>query len=59
MNKENKIELGRLTNPEFISESDIIIKHAVCIYNNLRTHFSLDLRKPAEVHLNSIIGYKS
>lgn len=32
---------------------------AVFIYNNLRTHFSLDLRKPAEVHLNPDIKYKS
>jgi transposase InsO family protein len=32
---------------------------AVYIYNNLRTHFSLDLRKPAEVHLNPNIKYKS
>ena len=34
-------------------------KQAVYIYNNLRTHFSLDLRKPAEVHLNSNIKSKS
>jgi transposase InsO family protein len=34
-------------------------KQAVHIYNNLRTHFSLDLRKPAEVHLNPNIKYKS
>ena len=32
---------------------------AVYIYNNLRTHFSLDLRKPSEVHLNPNIKYKS
>jgi len=32
---------------------------AVYIYNNLRTHYSLDLRKPAEVHLNPNIKYKS
>ena len=32
---------------------------AVYIYNNLRTHFSLDLRKPAEVHVNPNIKYKS
>ena len=32
---------------------------AVYIYNNLRTHFSLDLRKPAQVHLNPNIKYKS
>lgn len=32
---------------------------AVYTYNNLRTHFSLDLRKPCEVHLNPNIKYKS
>jgi transposase InsO family protein len=36
-----------------------ITQQAVHIYNNLRTHFSLDLRKPAEVHLNPNIKYKS
>ncbi|MBE7690387.1 hypothetical protein F7648_06835, partial [Tenacibaculum piscium] len=36
-----------------------ITKQAVDIYNNLRTHFSLNLRKPAEVHLNPNIDYKS
>lgn len=34
-------------------------QQAVYIYNNIRTHFSLDLRKPAEVHLNPNIKYKS
>lgn len=34
-------------------------KQAVYIYNNLRTHFTLDLRKPSEVHLNPNIKYKS
>ena len=34
-------------------------QQAVYIYNNLSTHFSLNLRKPAEVHLNPIIKYKS
>ncbi len=29
-----------------------ITKQAVYIYNNFRTHISLALRKPAEVHLN-------
>jgi putative transposase len=36
-----------------------ITKQAVSIYNNLRTHFSLGLRKPAEVYLNPNIKYKS
>ncbi len=31
---------------------------AVYIYNNLRTHFSLDLRKSAEVHLDPNMKYK-
>jgi transposase InsO family protein len=34
-------------------------QQAVYIYNNLRTHFSLNLRKPAEVHLNPNIKYRS
>jgi transposase InsO family protein len=34
-------------------------KQAGYIYNNLRTHFSLDLRKPSEVDLNPNIKYKS
>jgi hypothetical protein len=33
-------------------------EQAVYIYNHLRTHFSLVLRKPAEVHLNPNIKYK-
>ncbi|WP_369412531.1 IS3 family transposase [Mesonia aestuariivivens] len=36
-----------------------LTQQAVYIYNNLRTHFSLDLRKPAEVHLNPNIQYRS
>ncbi len=32
---------------------------AVSIYNHLRTHFSLDLRKPFEVHNNPDIKYKT
>lgn len=45
-----------------IKNTDIAQKlanQAVYIYNNLRTHFSLDLRKPADVHLNPNIKYKS
>ncbi len=36
-----------------------ITKEAVYIYNNLRPHFSLYLRKPDEVHKNPDIKYKS
>ena len=45
-----------------INNTDLALKmtqQAVSIYNNLRTHFSLNLRKPAEVHLNPNIKYKS
>jgi transposase InsO family protein len=34
-------------------------KQAVYIYNNLRTHYSLELRKPAEVHINSNILFNN
>ena len=33
--------------------------NAVYIYNHLRTHLSVDLRKPFEVHNNPNIKYKS
>ena len=36
-----------------------LVEQAVYIYNNFRTHFSLELRKPAEVHLNPNLNYKS
>lgn len=36
-----------------------LTQQAVYIYNNLRAHFSLNLRKPAEVHLNPNIEYRS
>lgn len=47
---------------QILKNTDIaqeITKQAVYIYNNLRTHFNLGLRKPAEVHLNPNIKYKS
>jgi transposase InsO family protein len=36
-----------------------MIDQAVYIYNNLRPHFSLKLGKPAEVHMNPDLKYKS
>ncbi len=59
INRTLKYEYGL---KQTIKNTDIaqkITKQAVYIYNNLRTHFSLDLRKPAEVHLNPNIKYKS
>lgn len=54
-----KYEYGLKKTIKNTAISQKIIKQAVHIYNNLRTHFSLDLRKPAEVHLNPNIKYKS
>lgn len=59
INRTLKYEYGL---KQILKNTDIaqeITKQAVYIYNNLRTHFSLGLRKPAEVHLNPNIKYKS
>ena len=59
INRTLKYEYGL---KQIIKNTEIAQKtanQAVYIYNNLRTHFSLDLRKPAEVHLNPNIKYKS
>ncbi|WP_067149466.1 IS3 family transposase [Pseudotamlana agarivorans] len=59
INRTLKYEYGL---KQTIKNTDIAKKmteQAVYIYNNLRTHFSLELRKPAEVHLNPNIKYKS
>lgn len=59
INRTLKYEYGL---KKTIKNTDIAQKmttQAVDIYNNLRSHFSLDLRKPAEVHLNPNIKYKS
>jgi transposase InsO family protein len=59
INRTLKYEYGlkqTLKNTEMAKK---MTEQAVYIYNNLRTHFSLNLRKPAEVHLNPTIKYKS
>ncbi|MDA9328225.1 IS3 family transposase [Flavobacteriaceae bacterium] len=59
VNRTLKYEYGL---KKTIKNTDLALKmtqQAVYIYNNLRTHFSLNLRKPAEVHLNPNIKYKS
>ncbi len=59
VNRTLKYEYGL---KQTIKDTDLAQKmtdQAVYIYNNLRTHFSLNLRKPAEVHLNPNIKYKS
>jgi transposase InsO family protein len=59
INRTLKYEYGL---KKIIKNTDIAQKmtsQAVDIYNNLRSHISLELRKPAEVHLNPNIKYKS
>ncbi len=59
INRTLKYEYGLKQTIKNIAITQKIRKQAVYIYNNLRTHFSLDLRKPSEVHLNPNIKYKS
>jgi putative transposase len=59
INRTLKYEYGLRNCIKNTSIAQDFTKQTVPIYNNLRTHFSLDLRKPAEVHLNPNIKYKS
>ena len=59
INRTLKYEYGLKQTIKNTAIAQKITKQAVFIYNNLRTHFSLELRKPAEVHLNPNINYKS
>jgi len=59
INRTLKYEYGLKQTIKSTVIAQKITKQAVYIYNNLRAHFSLDLRKPAEVHLNPNIKYKS
>jgi putative transposase len=59
INRTLKYEYGLKLTIKNTAIAKKMTKQAVYIYNNLRTHFSLNLRKPAEVHLNPNIKYKS
>jgi len=59
INRTLKYEYGLKKTIKNTDLAQKMTQQAVYIYNNLRTHFSLDLRKPAEVHLNPNIKYKS
>ncbi|MFT6602201.1 MAG: transposase InsO family protein [Dokdonia donghaensis] len=59
INRTLKYEYGLKKTIKNTDLAQKMTQQAVHIYNNLRTHFSLDLRKPAEVHLNPNIKYKS
>lgn len=59
INRTLKYEYGLKQTIKNKTLAQKIIKQAVYIYNNLRVHCSLDLRKPADVHLNPNIRYRS
>ncbi|MDB2384847.1 IS3 family transposase [Polaribacter sp.] len=59
INRTLKYEYGLKQTIKNTELAQKMTEQAVYSYNNLRTHFSLDLRKPAEVHLNPNIKYKS
>ena len=59
INRTLKYEYGLKKTIKNTDLAQKMTQQAVYIYNNLRTHFSLNLRKPAEVHLNPNIKYKS
>lgn len=59
INRTLKYEYGLKKEIKNTTLAKKIVENAVHIYNNLRPHFSLGLRKPAEVHLNPNIKYKS
>ena len=59
INRTLKYEYGLRNCIKNTTATQKVTKQAIYIYNNLRTHFSLDFKKPAEVHLNPNIKYKS
>ena len=59
INRTLKYEYGLKQTIKNTSLAQKMTKEAVDIYNNLRPHLSLKLRKPAEVHLNPNLEYKS
>ncbi|MDO6813947.1 IS3 family transposase [Tenacibaculum soleae] len=59
INRTLKYEYGLKQTIKNTELAQKMTEQALFIYNNLRTHFSLELRKPAEVHLNPNLKYKS
>ncbi len=57
--KTLKYEYGLKQTVKNLHIATKITKKAVFAYNNLRTHFSLNLNKLSQVHLNPEIHYKS
>ena len=59
INRTLKYEYGLKQTLKNTKLAEKMTNEAVEIYNNLRSHLSLELRKPAEVHLNPTLKYKS
>jgi transposase InsO family protein len=59
VNRTLKYEYGLKQTIKNTALAQKMTAQAVYIYNNLRPHLSLELRKPADVHLNPNIKYKS
>jgi transposase InsO family protein len=59
INRTLKYEYGLKQTIKNTKLAKKIVKEAVNIYNNLRPHLSLEMRKPSEVHQNPNIKYKS
>ena len=59
INRTLKYEYGLNLKLKNTAIAKKIAKESISIYNNLRTHFSLDLKKPEEVHQKPDVKYKS
>ncbi len=59
INRTLKYEYGLKRTIKNTGLAQKMTEQAVYIYNNLRPHLSLKLRKPAEVHMNPDLEYKS
>jgi putative transposase len=59
INRTLKYEYGLKNCIKNTTIAQEVTKQEVYIYNNLRTYFSFNLRKPSEVYLNPNIKYKS
>jgi len=59
INRTLKYEYGLNLTLKNTAIAQKIAKESIYIYNNLRTHFSLNLKKPEEVHQKPDVKYKS
>ena len=59
INRTLKYEYGLKQTIKNLDLAQKMVNQAVYIYNNLRPHLSLELKKPNEVHINPTVPYKS